>query len=195
MDFLPTTGDGIRSNHPRWSKAAVESTDGATMAISPVRRIFRPTFTAVALIISGAVTALGAVQETTAPKSQPRSGLVIRGCLTGSTLIHVDPQTQLPADLQLKLPDKLTVTSIRVIRSQVKALNGHLVEVTGALRGIPGIETGLLLADSGNAKIYLGGGDPNLGSDHRVARYESPTIHAQMIKDIAAACDAAPPKP
>ena len=164
------------------------------MAISLVRRIVRPTFTAVALIFSGAVTTLGAVQETTAPKSQPRSGLVIRGCLTGSTPIHVDPQTQ-PADLQLKLPDKLTVTSIRVIRSQVKALNGHLVEVTGALRGIPGIETGLLVADSGNAKIYLGGGDPNLGSDQQVARYESPTIHAQMIKDIAAACDASAPKP
>jgi hypothetical protein len=147
---------------------------------------------AIALVISGVVT-IDAVQEATKP--QPLKGVVIRGCLTGSKLTHVDPQTQLPADLQQKLPDRLTVTSIRVIRDQVKALNGHQVEVTGALRGIPGIENGILVADSSNAKIYLGGGDPSLGNDQHVARYESPTIDAQMIKDIAAVCDAAPSKP
>jgi hypothetical protein len=49
-----------------------------------------------------------------------------------------------------------------VIRDQVKALNGHTVEVVGMLRGIPGQETGLLIADSDDVKIYLGGGDARL---------------------------------
>src|SRR5262245_11984749 len=163
------------------------------MAISVERR--RPTLATVALVISGLFTTVHAVQETAAPKPQPRKGVVIRGCLAGSKLTHIDPQTQLPADLLLQLPDRLTVTSIRVIRDQVKALNGHQVDVTGALRGIPGMETGMLVADSGNVKVYLGGGDPRLGSDLSVARYESPTIDAQMNKDVAAACDPVPPKP
>jgi hypothetical protein len=120
-----------------------------------------------------------------------KGGVVIRGCLTGSKLIHIDPQTQLPADLVLKLPDTLKVTSIRVIRDQVKALNGHQVEVTGALRGIPGMETGALVADSDNAKVYVGGADPKLGSDLHVGRNEPPTIHAQMIKDVAGTCPSA----
>jgi hypothetical protein len=88
----------------------------------------------------------------------------------------------------------LRVTSIRVIRDQVKALNGHQVEVTGALRGIPGMETGVLVADSDNAKLYLGGADPKLGSDLSVTRNEPPTIHAQMIKGVAERCAAGPPK-
>jgi hypothetical protein len=113
------------------------------------------------------------------------TGVVIRGCLTGSKLIHVDPQNLAP-DLVLKLPDALKVTSIRVIRSQVKALNGHQVEITGALRGIPGMETGLLVVDSDNGKLYLGGGDPKLGSD--LSANEPPTIHAQMIKAVAETC-------
>jgi hypothetical protein len=146
-----------------------------------------------AIGISGlVVTPLDAVQESAAPKPQPRKGVVIRGCLTGSKLTHIDPQTQLPADLALKLPDTLKVTSIRVIRDQVKALNGHQVEVTGSLRAIPGMETGILVADSDNAKLYLGGADPKLGSDLNVARNEPPTIHAQMIKGVAESCTTQP---
>jgi hypothetical protein len=159
------------------------------MTMSGVQRIVLPAFAAIALA-SALLTAVEAAQE-----SQPRKGVVIRGCLTGSKLTHIDPQTELPADLALKLPDRLTVTSIRMIRDQVKALNGHQVEVTGALRGVPGMETGILVAESDNAKLYLGGGDPTLGSDLSVARYEPPTIYAQMIKEIAAACDPVPPKP
>jgi len=152
--------------------------------------------TAIAAIVGGGflTTSLEAIQEAAAPKPEPRKGVVMRGCLTGSKLIHIDPQTELPADLMLKLPDTLKVTSIRAIRDQVKALNGHQVEVTGALRGIPGMETGVLVADSDNAKVYLGGGDPKLGSDLAVARNEPPTINAQMIKDVAEKCAAAPPK-
>jgi hypothetical protein len=86
----------------------------------------------------------------------------------------------------------LKVTSIRVIRDQVKALNGHQVEVTGSLRAIPGMETGILVADSDNAKLYLGGADPKLGSDLNVARNEPPTIHAQMIKGVAESCTTQP---
>jgi len=152
--------------------------------------------TAIAAIVAGGflTASLEAIQEAAAAKPQPRKGVVIRGCLTGSKLTHIDPQTQLPADLVLKLPDTLKVTSIRVIRDQVKALNGHQVEVTGALRGIPGMETGVLVVDSDNAKLYLGGGDPNLGSDLNVSRNEPPTIYAQMIKDVAETCAAGQPK-
>jgi hypothetical protein len=165
------------------------------MTISVVRRTVLAAFAAIVLVASNLLAAVGAAQEPAPARPQPRKGVVIRGCLTGSKLTHVDPQTELPADVALKLPDRLTVTSIRVIRNQVKALNGHQVEVTGALRGIPGMETGVLVAESDNAKVYLGGGDPALGSDLSVARYETPTIYAQMIKDVAAACDSVPPKP
>jgi len=159
------------------------------MTMSVVQRSVVPAVAAIAL--AGAVpTTVDAAQQ-----SEPRKGVVIRGCLTGSKLTHIEPRSELPADLALKLPDRLAVTSIKVIRDQVKALNGHQVEVTGALRGVPGMETGMLVAESGNAKIYLGGGDPRLGSDLSVARNEPPTIHAQMITEVAAACDPVPPKP
>src|SRR5262249_42754052 len=93
----------------------------------------------------------------------------------------------LSADLELKIPDRLKVTSIRVIRDQVKALNGHQVEITGSLRSIPGMETGLLVLDSDSGKFYLGG-DPKMGSDTSPRRNEPPTINAQMIKDVAEKC-------
>jgi hypothetical protein len=81
-----------------------------------------------------------------------------------------------------------------VIRSQVKALDGHQVELVGVLRGIPGQETGVLVAESDKGKVYLGGGDPNLGQDLASARAEPPTIHVNTIKDVASACTAQQPK-
>ena len=159
------------------------------MTMSVVQRIAAPAVAAVVLASALPIT-IDAAQQ-----SEPRKGVVIRGCLTGSKLTHIDPRSELPADVAVKLPDTLTVTSIRVIRDQVKALNGHQVEVTGALRGVPGVETGLLVAESGNVKVYLGGADPALGSDLSVARYNAPTIYAQMIIEVAAACDPVPPKP
>ena len=158
------------------------------MTMSVVQRLVVPAVAAVVLA-SALLTTVDAAQQ-----SEPRKGVVIRGCLSGSKLTHIDPRSDLPADLALKLPDRLRVTSIKVIRDQVKALNGHQVEITGALRGIPGMETGMLLTESGNAKIYLGGGDPTLGSDLSVARSEPPTIYAQMISDVAAVCDSVSPK-
>ena len=158
------------------------------MTMAGVQRIVLRAFAAIALATSALLTTVDAAQES------QRRGVVIRGCLTGSKLTHISPQTELPADLALKVPDGLRVASIRVIRDQVNALNGHQVEVTGLLRGVPGMETGILVAESDNVKIYLGGGDPALGSDLSVARYEPPTIYAQMIKEVAAACDPVPPQ-
>ena len=126
-------------------------------------------------------------EPATAPKPQSLKGVVIRGCLTGSKLTHIEP-----GDPSLTLPDRLRVTSIKVIRSQVKALDGHQVELVGLLRGIPGHEPGLLVAESDKGKVYLGGGDPNLGQDLASARAEPPTIHANTIKDVAPACTARP---
>jgi hypothetical protein len=126
-------------------------------------------------------------EPATAPKPQAPKGVVIRGCLTGSKLTHVEP-----GDASLTLPDRLRVTSTKVIRSQVRALDGHQVELVGLLRGIPGQETGLLGAESDKGKVYLGGGDPDLGQDLASARAEPPTIHANTIKDVAPACTARP---
>ena len=128
-------------------------------------------------------------EPATAPKPQALKGVVIRGCLTGSKLTHIEP-----ADPSLSLPDRLRVTSIKVIRSQVKALDGHQVELIGLLRGIPGQETGLLVVDSDKGKVYFGGGDPNLGQDLGPARAEPPTIHANTIKDVAPSCTMPQPK-
>ena len=155
-------------------------------------RLRKLALAATGTIVAIAATAVAAIQDTqqTSPPKQGPKGAVIRGCLTGSNLIHLDPQN-LSADLVLKIPDKLKVTSARVIRDQVKALNGHQVEITGSLRGIPGMETGMLVVDSDNGKLYLGG-DPKMGSDMSVKRNEPPTINAQMIKDVAATCSGQP---
>jgi hypothetical protein len=128
-------------------------------------------------------------EPATASKPQAPKGVVVRGCLTGSKLTHIEP-----GDPSLTLPERLRVTSIKVIRSQVKALDGHQVELVGLLRGIPGQETGLLVAESDKGKVYLGGGDPNLGQDLASARAEPPTIHANTIKDVAPACTVPQPK-
>ena len=129
-------------------------------------------------------------QETASPQpanaaTPPRSSdVTIRGCLTGSKLTRIDP-----SGTALTLPDTLTVSSIRVIRAQVKALSGHWVELIGKLDGVPGQETGVLIASSDRAKLYFGGGDPNLGSDLRIGRPETPEIHANTIKDLAPTCE------
>ena len=130
-----------------------------------------------------ALAAAQAAAPPAAPKPQPAKGVVIRGCLTGSKLSHIDPD-----DASLPLPDVLTVVSTRVIRSQVKALNGHRVEVIGPLRDVPGVDNGVLVVDSDRGRLYVGGGDPRLGEDLNVSRNAAPTIHAHTIKDLAASC-------
>jgi hypothetical protein len=134
-------------------------------------------------------TAIAGSQEAEKPQPQPANGVTLRGCLTGTKLTHVEP-----ADPKLTVPGALRLTTIRVIRDQVKPLNGHQVEVIGTLRGVPDQETGVLVGDSGKAKVYIGGGDKNLGEDLTVTRNEPPTIHAQMIKDLAPSCPATPAK-
>lgn len=88
----------------------------------------------------------------------------------------------------MTFPENLRVTSTRVIRDQVKALTGHRVEVTGALFGIPGVEEGALVADSGALRIYVGGRDPNIDDDLLVNRNDPPSIRVTMIRDLASTC-------
>jgi hypothetical protein len=64
----------------------------------------------------------------------------------------------------------------------------------GALRGIRDQDTGLLVVDSDQLRLYIGGGHTRLGEDLVVARYEPPTIYAQTVKDIADTCTADQPK-
>ena len=147
--------------------------------MSPSTRVRGVVFAAIGTIGAMAGPVFGAAQANqAAAKPQPK-GVVIRGCLTGEKLSRIEPQN-VEAAVELKVPDVLRVTSIKVIRDQVKALNGHQVEVTGALVGIPGLEKGLLVVDSPNGKLYFGGSDPDA-----VSRKEPPTIHAELIKDIA----------
>src|SRR5262245_28215284 len=136
--------------------------------------------------------ALGPAEATPQSGARPplTNRVAIRGCLTRSKLTHVDPQDQIP----LELPDVLRVTSIRVIRSQVKALDGHQVEVIGTLRGIPGQENGIVVADSDKGRVIIGGADKSLGEDLAPGNVQSPTINAYTIKDLAPACSAAQPK-
>jgi hypothetical protein len=143
--------------------------------------------TAAAAVIVAWITPATAQQTPSSPKRP--AGVAIRGCLTGSKLTHIDP-----GNVTAPLPDTLEVRSIRVIRDQVKALNGHTVEVIGGLRGIPGQETGLLVADSDDVKVYLGGGDPRLGYDLASPRNEPPTIYAHTIKSVADTCSTGHPE-
>lgn len=141
-----------------------------------------------ALIVPAMLTMAMARQEAP-PKPQPVKGVAIRGCLTGTKLTHLEPPDGTSA-----LPDTLRVTTVRVIRDQLKPLNGHQVELIGALRGIPGQENGILIGDSDKAKVYVGGGDKNLGEDLAVSRNDPPTIHAHTIRDLAPTCTANQPK-
>src|SRR5262245_43473185 len=136
---------------------------GAAMnAPARPRRPILPAIVTISMAASLAAAATPRVMQqptpAAAPKPQSTKGVVIRGCLTGSKLTHIDPQ-----DPMLNVPDVLRVSSIRVIRGQVKALDGHQVELIGTLRGIPGQERGILVADSSNAKVYIGGGEKNVG--------------------------------
>src|SRR5262245_15560819 len=149
-----------------------------------VRRILSIVITIAAMSVAAA--AQDATPPTQAPATRPQPGNkhVIRGCLKGSTLTDIEP----PAS-PLKLPEKLRVASTRAIRDQVKALNGHQVELTGALFGVPGVEEGILIGDSGAARVYIGGSDPNLGQDLVVNRNDRPKIRATMLKDLAPTCE------
>jgi hypothetical protein len=136
--------------------------------------------------------ALIAAAQSPAPadsQSKPTQEFAVRGCLRGATLTQIEPHTP-----SLKLPEKLKVASFKIIRDQVKALDGHQVELTGILHGVPGVENGVLVADSDRMKVYVGGGDSSLGEDQDMLRNEQPTMHARTIKDLAPACAAATPK-
>ena len=140
-----------------------------------------------------AAASIAAQSQTQTPadaKPKPtRADLAVRGCLEGTTLTQIEPHTP-----PLELPEKLKVASLKVIRDQVKALDGHRVELTGILHGVPGVENGVLVSDSDKMKVYVGGGDPTLGEDQDILRNERPTMHARTIKDLAPACAAATPK-
>ena len=150
-----------------------------------LQRILLATMTIAVVASVALTTALAMQQPAAAPEPQHLKGVVIRGCLVGSKLTHVDTEDPTP-----NIPDTLRVSSIRVIRSQVKALNGHQVELIGTLRGIPGQENGLLVTDSDKVRVYIGGGDTSLGADVSMAHNDRPTIDAHTIRDIAPVCTA-----
>jgi hypothetical protein len=126
----------------------------------------------------------------TAAQTPAATDDVIRGCLHGSTLTHIEPVRQ--QDPALQVPDVLRVSSLKVIRPQVKALSGHQVELIGSLYGIPGQDRGMLVSD-GKAKVYVGGGDPKLGEDLKTQRDDPPSMYVRTIKDLADTCPAAAP--
>jgi hypothetical protein len=80
--------------------------------------------------------ALGLVSASAAqnppPAAAPPKGIAVRGCLTKSRLTHVEPVV----DSDTSFPDSIGINATRVIRSQVKALNGHQVELIGTVEGV-----------------------------------------------------------
>jgi len=137
--------------------------------------------TVVALLTAFPVARLLAAQEPAAPPvPQPVKGTAVRGCLMGSRLTQVEPSNPGAA-----YPESLGVSSIRVIKKQLKALNGHRVELIGTIEGVDDI-SGILVVDSDKGKLYLGGGDARLGEDQR--RTMPPTIYAHTVRDIAPTC-------
>ncbi len=98
-----------------------------------------------------------------------------------------------PVDSNLPFPDSLGVNGIRAIRSQLKALKGHQVELIGSVEGVGQQTSGILVAESDKGRFYLGGGDPNLGEDFR--RNVPPTFYAHTVRDIAPTCAPRIPTP
>jgi hypothetical protein len=134
------------------------------------------------LAASLGVLSASAAQESAPAAAQPVKGTVVRGCLSGSRLTHVEPE-----DPGLPYPDALRVNGVRAIRSALKALTGHQVELIGTVEGV-GEQNGILLAESDKLKFYIGGGDPRLGEDLR--HIVPPTIYAHTVKNLAPTCDA-----
>jgi hypothetical protein len=135
----------------------------------------------IALSASLGIVSASPAQGPAPAAAQPLKGIAIRGCLTGARLTHVEP-----VDSDLPFPDSLGVNGIRVIRSQLKALKGHQVELIGNVEGVGEQKTGILVADSDKGRFYLGGGDPSLGEDFR--RKVPPTFYAHTVRDIAPTC-------
>jgi len=140
---------------------------------------------AAAIALAGSLAIVAALQaQGQAPAAaQPLKGMAVRGCLTGGRLTHVEP-----VDSNLPFPDSLGVNGIRAIRSQLKALKGHQVELIGSVEGVGQQASGILVAESDKGRFYLGGGDPNLGEDFR--RNVPPTFYAHTVRDIAPTCAA-----
>ena len=142
------------------------------------------------LIVSTAVVALvatlrvvsGMAAQESTPATKPLKGIVLRGCLMGSRLTHIESM-----DSDAPYPDSLGVSGIRVIRSQLKALNGHGVELIGTAEGVGSRTGGFLIASTDTMKFYLGGGDPTLGEDFR--RVVPPTFYVHTVRDVEQTCD------
>ena len=143
---------------------------------------------ATALAISLGIVSAPQAQGPAPAAAQPLKGMAVRGCLTGGRLTRVEP-----VDSNLPFPDSLGVNGIRAIRSQLKALKGHQVELIGSVEGVGQQPSGILVAESDNGRFYLGGGDPNLGEDFR--RNVPPTFYAHTVRDIAPTCASRIPAP
>jgi len=138
---------------------------------------------AIALAVSLGIVSAPQAQGQAPAAAQPLKGMAVRGCLTGGRLTHVEP-----VDSNLPFPDSLGVNGIRAIRSQLKALKGHQVELIGTVEGVGQPASGILVAESDKGRFYLGGGDPNLGEDFR--RNVPPTSYAHTVRDLAPTCAA-----
>ena len=134
-----------------------------------------------AALASVCFASASAMQDSTATPAS--KGIAVRGCLKGSKLTHVEP-----VDPGAPFPDSLGVNGIRAIRTELKSLNGHQVELIGTVEGVGQQKGGILVNNSDKAKIYLGGGDPSLGEDFR--RNVPAVIYANTVKNLAPTCDA-----
>jgi hypothetical protein len=134
-----------------------------------------------ALAASLGIVSASPAQGPAPAAAQALKDIAVRGCLTGARLTHVEP-----VDSDLPFPDSLGVSGIRAIRSQLKALKGHQVELIGNVEGVGEQKNGILVAESDKGKFYVGGGDPNLGEDFR--RKVPATFYAHTVRNIAPTC-------
>jgi hypothetical protein len=141
----------------------------------------------IVLAVSLGVVSASAAQGPDPTAAQPGKGISVRGCLSGARLTHVEP-----VDSDAPFPASLGVNGIRVIRSQLKALNGHQVELIGNVEGVGPQKSGILVHDSDTGRFYVGGGDPSLGEDFR--RNVPPTFYAHTVRNIAPTCASQPQK-
>ncbi len=149
---------------------------------------------AAAAVAVAALSVSGSAQQQPSVDRPPDSSkakniVAVRGCVTGSTLTSTSA-----GEYTSDIPSDLRLNGSRAIRRLLKELEGHLVEVTGNLKGT-GQATGALVKDTGKTKIYVGTTERRIGPDTsdvdqqmRMERQRGPTLEVASVKDIAGVC-------
>ena len=141
----------------------------------------------------GSATAIGvlvsaALHAADTPKIRKDPQLVaVRGCLLGLVLTTRDE-----TGTNTVVHQQFTVTGSRDALKQLQGLSGHLIDVTGALKGGTGHE-GTRIAEKRipKGRIYVGAGSAPVANPHQ-AQPNPPaaaTLEVRTFADIDAHCN------